>query len=150
MKLHYVADDGQVFDTQQECLDHENKPALVSAIQDLFENVTEPDSQEVSGNYNHNVYYSETISIFIINHINKINKILNNPTVIINKHGWISNIGHDSYHYPKSLSHDTEIEVRYRNDTLGIGCAVEWNSSSNWKETDGCSTDIIAYRILTV
>lgn len=131
MKLQYVADDGQVFDTQQECLNHENKSALVSAIQDLFDKA----------------YYPKTVGAFIVNHIDEINKILNSPAVTTNKDGWISNVGHDSYQYPEHLDENTKVELKFRNGETEIGIAGDCDAG--WIETDGAQWDIIAYRILT-
>lgn len=60
--------------------------------------------------------------------------------------GWISNIGNDNFRHPDSISSDAFIEVKRREGSTDTGVAFYWQSA--WAETNGHSTDIVAYRIL--
>jgi hypothetical protein len=60
--------------------------------------------------------------------------------------GWISNVGRNRVGHPETLNYDTKVEVKFRNGTVEVGNAKYWNYQ--WKETDDCPRDIVAYRIL--
>lgn len=62
--------------------------------------------------------------------------------------GWISNVGNDTYTWPDGygVTRLTRIEVKLHNGDISEGDAEDWESS--WKETDGGSYDIVAFRIL--
>jgi hypothetical protein len=61
--------------------------------------------------------------------------------------GWISNIGYDEYWHPVGLHPHTMIEIRCRNGCIKKGYAGFWQIF--WRETDGHSHDIIAYRVIS-
>lgn len=60
--------------------------------------------------------------------------------------GWISNVGHDFYGFPDSISYDAKVEVEFRDGSIDIGIAYALGNL--WKETDGRLCDIVAYRIV--
>jgi hypothetical protein len=149
----YVADDGTKFDTEAECVAYEVNTTSNRLLNLIRENIK----------YEYGDITYNTVKTFIESNIDEINKILgkSEPVVVepnINEiceilgspkeesDGWISNVGRDECSHPETLSPDTPIEVKFRDQETCTRYADSWDVS--WKEADHHPKDIVAYRIL--
>ena len=123
----FVSDDGQTFNNEAACVQHEGK----FKFKELIRKYTSINDESVIN----------TLAFWFHKHNAELRNVLaSNPS------GWVSNIGHSLNCYPDGLEHLPEIEIKTRNGETIVGFPHDWGL--NWCETDNHQSNIIAYRIL--
>jgi hypothetical protein len=131
MKKVFIADDGTHFDTEHECLAHEEKALIKTALLRLIRSKYHGNDVPV---------VSKIIADFVVSNFGQISEIVNGSV----EPEWIPNSNNFNDYAP--VHGETAIEVKYRNGFKETGKASEWSAS--WRSIDGAGKDIVAYRIL--
>lgn len=130
MKQVYMADDGKVFQTEDECIIYETNKDINQKLTSLVYS----SASIVSG---------ATILDFILKNKDDLLNILSRESESVE---WISNEDNPNDYPP--IETNTFIEVRNRDGSTLKGLAKHWWSS--WRSRDNHPRDIVEYRILKV